>query len=374
MPSSKSLIPVLLALLLSAAMSAEAARGKAVQAAAGKPRYRGLVSTAAVSASAYGQVKAAADAVKVQVAAVRAQPQVPRGEGEYPLATTTAHLHAESRCPGNVESLPFRPLSRHQIVVPVNINHSGPYNFLLDTGTQMTMIDPALARELHLTASGEAVLQSGGVNATAHITQIDMVEAGSQHVAAMKVLVFDLAISQAAARELRGILGEDFLEQFNLLIDNAHSMVCLDNTGTMRTEIKGLRIELPAPAAECDELARPLVVAAKLSDGMRPVHLELDSGADVSMLYDSHAYMAHGAFKGVSLRGAGVSGAVRTFMALPPQTMEIGPVVIQRVPFITFIVGQKAVHSADIDGLLSMGLFKRVLIAHPDNFAVLEMW
>ena len=41
---------------------------------------------------------------------------------------------AESRCPGNVESLPYRPLNRHQIVVPVTINHSGPYNFLLDTG------------------------------------------------------------------------------------------------------------------------------------------------------------------------------------------------------------------------------------------------
>jgi len=55
------------------------------------------------------------------------------------LAVTTATtVLAEPRCPGNVESLPYLQLNRHQIVVPVSINHSGPYNFLLDTGTQMT--------------------------------------------------------------------------------------------------------------------------------------------------------------------------------------------------------------------------------------------
>lgn len=352
----------------------EAARAKAVQAAADEARSRRLVSKGAASASSCDQVKVTADATKTQVAVVEAQAQVAREEDDYSLATTTTMLHAKSRCPGSVESLPYRRLSRSQIVVPVNINRSGPYNFLLDTGTQMTMIDPALAGELHLMASGEAVLRSGGVNATARMTQIDLVEAGSQHVAAMKVLVFDLALPEAVGHKLRGILGEDFLKQFDLLVDNAHGMVCLDDAGTMRAEMKGRRVELLAPAARGDELARPPVVVVKLSDGMRPVHLELDSGADVSMLYDAQAYMAFGTFKGVPLRGAGVSGTVRTFTALPPQTMEIGPAVIQRVPFITFMGGQKAVHSADFDGLLSIGLFKRVLIAHANHFAVLETW
>lgn len=289
-------------------------------------------------------------------------------------ATTVANLHSESRCPGNVESLSYRRLNHHLIVVPVRINHSGPYNFLLDTGTQMTMIDPALAGELHLTTSGEAGVRSGGVNATAHMARVDLVEAGSHHTAGLKVLVFDLAIPQAATRELRGVLGEDFLEQFDLLIDNAHNMVCLDETGRMRMELKGRHVELLTPAAKADELARPQVVAVKLSDGMRPVHLELDSGADISMLYNTQEYMALGMFKGVSLQGTGASGTVRTFMALPPQKMTVGSVAIERVPFVTFVGGQNAVHSSDFDGLLSVGMFKRVLIAHADHFAVLEAW
>lgn len=289
-------------------------------------------------------------------------------------ATTATTLLAETRCPGNVESLSYRQLNRHQIVVPVSINHSGPYNFLLDTGTQMTIIDPTLAGELHLVATSEAGVRSGGVKATAEMAQVELVEAGMRQVAGLKVLVFDLGIPQEATRALRGVLGEDFLKQFDLLIDNVHRMVCLDETGRMRGEIKGRHVELLAPAAKGDDLARPLVVAVKLSDGMRPVHLELDSGADVSMLYNTQEYMALGLFKGVSLQGTGVAGTVRTFKAIPPQTMTIGSVAIERVPFLTFAGGQNAVHSANFDGLLSIGMFKRVFINHAEGFAVLEAW
>jgi len=63
----------------------EAAKAKAVQAAADEARYRGLVSTGAVSASTYDQIKAAADGAKAQLAAVEAQAQVARDEGDYSL-------------------------------------------------------------------------------------------------------------------------------------------------------------------------------------------------------------------------------------------------------------------------------------------------
>lgn len=63
----------------------EAAKAKATQAAADEARYRGLVSSGAVSASAYDQVKAAADAAKAQLAAVEAQAQVAKDEGDYSI-------------------------------------------------------------------------------------------------------------------------------------------------------------------------------------------------------------------------------------------------------------------------------------------------
>ena len=71
------------------------------------------------------------------------------------IAASTIHsLPAESHCPGNVASLPFHIVNGQQIVLPVSINDSGPYNFLLDTGAQITTIDPTLAAQLHLATGG----------------------------------------------------------------------------------------------------------------------------------------------------------------------------------------------------------------------------
>ena len=65
-------------------------------------------------------------------------------------ATIVPALRAEPHCPGNVASVPLHLTNRHHMIVAVSVNHSGPYNFLLDTGTQITMVDPSLAAELHL--------------------------------------------------------------------------------------------------------------------------------------------------------------------------------------------------------------------------------
>ena len=74
--------------------------------------------------------------------------------------TAVSTLAAESRCPGNVASLPFRIANRHQMIVPVSINHQGPFAFLLDTGTQITMINPELAAALHLAKESAATVAS----------------------------------------------------------------------------------------------------------------------------------------------------------------------------------------------------------------------
>ncbi len=62
-----------------------AAKAKAQQALADEGRYRGLVSTGAVSASTYDQFKANSDAAQAQLAAVEAQAQVAKDEGNYAL-------------------------------------------------------------------------------------------------------------------------------------------------------------------------------------------------------------------------------------------------------------------------------------------------
>ena len=76
--------PVDLKLAASAQLEAvAAARARAQQAAQDEARYRDLQGTGAISASAYDQVKAAADAAKAQLSAAEAQADVARNTSRY---------------------------------------------------------------------------------------------------------------------------------------------------------------------------------------------------------------------------------------------------------------------------------------------------
>ena len=198
-----------------------------------------------------------------------------------------------------------------------------------------------------------------GMHASASFAQLDLLETGSHSVSNQKVLVYDLKNLQATGLEIQGVLGEDFLEQFDMLIDNAHRLLCLDEEGTMRTEVKGTHVPLEIPASTTDDatLPKPLIVVTRLSDGRRPIRLKLDSGTNVSFLYNTDEYAALGLFSGASLHG-GASGSQRTFMALPPQNIRIGSVEIQKVPFTTLVGAQKDSRTSNFDGLLTMGLFR----------------
>jgi Aspartyl protease len=73
------------------------------------------------------------------------------------LATLPA-LEAQPRCPGNTASVTPRFVQRALIVIPVKINHAGPFDFIVDTGSQVTVIDPSLAFELSLNSQGRVAL------------------------------------------------------------------------------------------------------------------------------------------------------------------------------------------------------------------------
>ena len=98
-------------------------------------------------------------------------------------ATILPVLHAEPHCPGNVASLRLRLVQRSQIIVPVTINHSGPYDFLVDTGSQVTTVDPALATELHLKIEGTTGFVGVGFRTRPSFARLDLLEAGLHAIA-----------------------------------------------------------------------------------------------------------------------------------------------------------------------------------------------
>ena len=293
-------------------------------------------------------------------------------------ATIVPALPAEPHCPGNVASVPLHHTNGHQMIVEVSVNHSGPYNFLLDTGTQMTMVDPALATELHLNTQGSAGVTGVGFLASAPLAQLDLLEVGSHSVASQKVLVFDFQNSHSVDLHLfRGVLGEDFLGEFDMLIDNAYNVLCLDDSSAMAADVKGPHIALMAPARATNGIPalRSLIIAARLSDATRPVRLKLDSGTNVSFLFYTARYMPLELLARTSLRGGGFDRAQRPVSTIPLQDLQIGSLEFPKVSFFTYADSSEGVsRTSAYDGLLTLGLFRRVFICHTHHFAVFEPW
>jgi hypothetical protein len=289
------------------------------------------------------------------------------------LATTIVPASAaETHCPGNVASVPLRFVNRHQIVLAVSINHSGPYNFFLDTGMQVTTVDPTLAAELHLQPQGAAVVAGVGSLQSASFARLDLLEVGSQSVAGQKALVYDLRGLYSFDPHIQGVLGEDFLEHFDVLIDNGHRRLCLDSSNSMRANVRGPHTALVTPAEVADGFILPglIIVEARLSDGNRPVRLMLDSGANGAILFNSSEYLD--APQRGYLQGAGVDGRQMIFSALPPQHVKIGSLELSGVPFVALPGFHKDSRAKGFDGVLTLGLFDLIFICHADHFVVLE--
>jgi hypothetical protein len=249
---------------------------------------------------------------------------------------------AETHCPANVVSVPSRFVNGHRIVLAVSINHTGPYTFQLDSGTQITIIDSSLAAQLHLATRGAAEVAGVGSRHSASFTRLDLVEAGSVAVANQNVLVYNLQNLHPAGQRIQGVLGEDFLEHFDVLIDNAHRLLCLDSSAAMRAEMKGSRIPLVA-TGERDGVALPglLIVAVSLSRAMRPVRLLLDSGTETPKLYNISQYMVLQVSNHLLLRVRGVDGVQQILSPLPPQNVSIASLELPPVAFFALAGVQK---------------------------------
>lgn len=132
--------------------------------------------------------------------------------------------------------------------------------------------------------------------------------------------------------------------------------------------MKGSHIPLLA-TAEPDGVALPslLIIAVRLSDGLRPVRLQLDSGTNTAKLFNTSRYMVLQFSHNVLLPGSGLDAAQRILSALPPQDVKIGSLELPGVSFFSLAGIEKDASLKGFDGILPTGLFRRVFIDHADH-------
>ena len=241
------------------------------------------------------------------------------------------------------DAVPLRVI--HQLpVVSVCINGQGPYEFLLDTGTESTLVDQTLAEELQLNIVDRVqLISTNGMHPVGRAIA-ESVTLGPKTVDSVELLVDDLRELHAVAPQLRGILGENFLAQFNFLLDYRHHQV---EFGPPPKEGAAVRIPFTIQDGH--------ILLAAVTSGKEPLRLELDSGASTAMLFGTQSQSTIAPASSAFLHNNEGSTAVQQGRL---RELQIGPVILHDLP--AGLVESPGEEGAGVDGLLPTNLFDSV--------------
>jgi predicted aspartyl protease len=117
------------------------------------------------------------------------------------------------------------------LMVPVYVNGSGPYAFVLDTGATMTCIDGELSGRLGLPEAGGRVGVGMGLGqepGALELVSIDSLRVGGATVIGLTGCALDLERFGAMGLEVEGLLGLNYLREFRVTLDFAAERLVLE--------------------------------------------------------------------------------------------------------------------------------------------------
>ncbi len=162
---------------------------------------------------------------------------------------------------------------RHErLTVPVMIEGSGPFNFMIDTGSQATAVTHEINATLMLAPLGTATLVGMASRRPVNVVDIGSLSVGRHQV-------FDL-VSPVLSRAnvgADGILGLDSLQDLRVLLDFREESIAVEDVSGKRGAQRGFEIIVRARK----ELGQLLITDA-LVEGIRATVI-IDTGAQGSL-------------------------------------------------------------------------------------------
>ena len=248
------------------------------------------------------------------------------------------------------------------MVVEARVNGAGPFRFLVDTGTTRTVIDQDLAHQLQTPEVGEVNVTTVLHYRQDKLVRLQDVQLGEASVSGLGAMVDNLTRQKMLAPGIRGVLGEDFLSRFDLLIDYKQRVM---KFGEPPPAGERCRFETIGQYHDAPTTNRLLLDVEFMEVSGSKVQLQLDTGARTPELFpvshDSHPTQPWG---GSMATSSGANG----IMVHSNITLRIGTT---KVPGQDVVQSRRAV-AFDAAGLLPASIFQRIYISHSGGFVVLN--
>lgn len=270
-----------------------------------------------------------------------------------------------------LSEVPFRVIAGHAIV-SVMVNGTGPFDFILDNGCETSMIDPEIAQRLAMPVSGQVTLVSVSRKAVLSMVIAKEIKLGEMAISNLEVMLDPLRGPKSITPAIHGILGEDFLQKFDFLLDNREQRLVFEQEpGVLLSTMEGTHLDLQRPSSP---LGRPiykqLVVHGRSFElGGRDFAMQLDSGADMAILFSkvNGTLFLH---QRAGMASIIEDGRRQSAQLVRVPNFSVGKVSLADMPLA--IMDGRPDSPAGIDGALPTYLFHSIYFSHSGGFVILN--
>jgi hypothetical protein len=259
--------------------------------------------------------------------------------------------------------VPFHFVRGFAVVVPVTVNGSGPYDFMLDTGSTVTAVDRELARQLALDVQEQGTVTTLVEHVPVSLAVAARISVGPITEHSVEIMIRDLNGLRRIDPAIRGVLGQNTLEHADFLLDYRHKLLEFDTDGELERSLAGRHVPLRREVLQDNPHFGNLAVQASIAmDGIRRMDFLLDSGSASLVLFGGLENM--GTEQSLVRDATGREQIVELHHAQLLIDGKSKDVATQTVTF------QAA--GPRIGGLLPTGIFNRIYISNRGGFAMFE--
>jgi predicted aspartyl protease len=273
----------------------------------------------------------------------------------------------------------LRMLNGNLPVACVSINGRAPVEFVIDTGTNTTLIDPGLAVRLQLKPAGRKTLTTLSGPLTTRRYLLDTISIGGETRSGPEALEQPLTQLQRFDPDIQGIIGFDFLSAFSFRIDYERARLDLYAAGEVPEIAGGVRV----PLRIVDDHILVRVVSADADQGSW--FLALDSGVSQLLIFENRLALresvvaskssvrgtASNSFAADRTRQVATNLSSTTARAITLDEISIGNLNLERVPTVSLPAPPAALAVSE-DGLLPACMFNAVFVDRVNGTVIFD--
>lgn len=247
----------------------------------------------------------------------------------------------------------------HAVVIPALVNGQGPFPFIVDTGAELSSVSAPLARQLGLVPDKAVPLTSISGTRTFPVARVGKISIGDITAERTDVVIKDLT-AQGIEPDIKGVIGQNVLRQFNYLIDYKGKIFRAMPLDESALPVEGTRVPF-------DDADSQIVIKTRLPEFGDSVTLKLDSGTPLLVLFCPPS----------KCRDFRRREKVRLFVGAAQtevttvENLSIGSATLRNQPA-ALVSDEKYFEGRVENGLLPTRIFSSVLVNNKGRFVILN--